>query len=157
MNSKWPKWSIPILEFLTGKGLLIVPDITPRPSQVISLIKALKAGRELEPRIIEVLPAALIHFPSNFEDLDRVPPELNEIINAIYSDKNEGIELEGIPFSAMKRWANEVLTDKRIVPAKEKRKMVSYRLSPEAIRTLKTRSARENISETQFIERLIMS
>lgn len=156
MTAKWPNWAEPVLAFLSGKRLLLTPSVEPRPSQEISIATALRVGRELEPRVLEVLPAAIIHFPANFTSIDAMPKELRLVVDAINKDRKEGPDFEGILYQAMKRWANIPLPDKRVIPAKEKRQMKAFRLHPDAIRELKKRSKKSGISEAQILDQLLL-
>ncbi|MCO6432567.1 MAG: hypothetical protein J5J00_17065 [Deltaproteobacteria bacterium] len=143
------------MAFLSGKGLLIVPGIDPRPSQEITITAALRVGRELEPRILEVLPAAIIHFPASFTSLNAIPRDLQRVIYAISKDAKEGPAFEGIPYQVMKRWANTALPDKRVVPASERRRMKSFRLHPDAVQKLKTLCKKRGLSESEVLESLL--
>ena len=55
-----------VLGFLKAKGLLIAPDITPMPSIKLDAQEVYEFALKYEPRVLEVFPAALIHFPSTF-------------------------------------------------------------------------------------------
>ena len=155
-GNMWPQWAEPVLAFFAGKKLLIVPHIEARPSQIITLAAALRVGNELEPRVIEVLPAAIIHFPKNFTHLQKMPKDLQSVIKAIVSDREDGPSLNGIAFENMKRWANIELADKRVVPARKKRRMRSFRFSPEAIYFLKKCAKERRLSETELLETWIL-
>ena len=155
MSTKWPAWAKPILSFLAGKRLLIIPSIEPKPSNRISVKRAVRVGLELEPRVIEVLPAAIIHFPRSFVDLDAMPEKLREVVGRIRAGKGSGPSLASIPYTAMKRWADMELTDKRVVPVSHRRVMRSYRFHPDALARLKRIAQLNRTTETEALERLI--
>ena len=77
-----------ILGFFVGKGLLTDPNVEARPSVVLDIKHVLKAAEEVEPRILEVLPAALLHFPRSFKNKRALPKEFLSLLEAI---KTRGI------------------------------------------------------------------
>ena len=101
-----PEWSLDVFAFLQGIRLLRSNDGVAKPDVKVRVTDAIRAGLELEPRVIEVLPAALIHYPESFTDKDKIPDKLANVIDSILAGKEEGLELAGIPYSAMKRWAD---------------------------------------------------
>ncbi len=145
-----------VLGFLTAKGLLIAPHITPKSSVKIRIRDALTVGLNSEPRVIEVLPAAILHFPRSFLGYDEMPDTLRRTLECIRAGMETGPSLAGIPYSEMLRWANEPLPDKRTKPERERRITKAFRLKRAALENLKIRASREKMSETEFLERLLL-
>ncbi len=82
-SSAWSDWTLPTLSLSAGKKLLIVPNITPTPDHIVSLDTAVRVGLELEPRVSEVLPAAIILYPQNFTGIDTMPQDLQFVITTL--------------------------------------------------------------------------
>ena len=105
-----------VLGFLTAKGFLIAPHITPTGSVKLRLSDVLTVGLNSEPRIIEIRPAAILHFPRSFLGLDEMPDKLRTTLECIKGGMKTGPSLAGIPYKAMLRWANEPLQWLAILP-----------------------------------------
>ena len=60
----------------------------------------------VEPRVLEVLPAALIHYPSAFTNAGKLPEKLKEVIEKILANSEEGPSYGDILYRNMKRWAD---------------------------------------------------
>jgi len=122
---------------LKAKGLLQTNlDIPARTGLKIEVKDALWAGRNVEPRILEVLPAAIVHHRANFMGCENLPKELEGVLKAIRNDLHEGPDFEGIAYEKMKHWANVQLKDKRTKPAKELRQPKTLRFKAETIAKL---------------------
>jgi hypothetical protein len=124
------------MTFLTRKGLLKTNQNFDVHRPRIDANDAVWAGVHVEPRIIEVLPAAILHFPKTFTGLDALPKTLIEILYLIQEDATEGPDFHGIEFNKMKFWANIQLKDKRTKPNQEKRQPRTFRLRPEILKKL---------------------
>ncbi len=124
------------MTFLTRKGLLKTNQIFNVHLPRLDANDAVWAGVHVEPRILEVLPAAILHFPKAFTGLKKLPKTLIEIIYLIQDDAKEGPGFHGIEFNKMKFWANIQLKDKRTKPNKEKRQTKTFRLRPELLKKL---------------------
>lgn len=110
------------IALLKGKGLLDTNlKIHPAPQIRIEVQDAIWAGKNVEPRILEVLPAAILHYKKNFLCTKPLPAELEEVLQAIQTDAPNGPPFEGIPYEKMKHWANTQLKDKRTKPTKDKK------------------------------------
>ncbi|MGE0526723.1 MAG: hypothetical protein AB7G93_01975 [Bdellovibrionales bacterium] len=120
-----------------AKGLLQTNlDIPARTGGKIELRDAIWAGKNVEPRILEVLPAAILHHRANFIGIDHLPEELERILKAIRNDVQDGPDFEGVPYQKMKHWANARLKDKRTKPARELRQSKTLRLKLETLAKL---------------------
>jgi len=110
------------IAFLKGKGLLDTNlPIAGAPGLKLHLKDVVWAGKHVEPRILEVLPTAIIHYRKNFLGADQLPPELDEVLKAIRKDEDNGPAFEGVPFEKMKHWANTKLRDRRTKPVNEQK------------------------------------
>ena len=99
-----------VLGFVVAKGLLR-GDFSADYTEAFTVNDFLSTAEQVEPRVLAVLPAALIHFPEAFLDRDSLPELLNLIIKAILRDNEDGPDLFHVPFSELKRWANLTLKD----------------------------------------------
>lgn len=145
-----------VLGFFISKGLLIAPGIDPAPTAKLRIETVVDIGLKVEPRVLEVLPAAILHFPRSFINLDKMPDKLKMVVEAIRKDQKSGPTLGGIKYQAMKRWANKKLKDGRAVPEEHRRIMRSYRFSRAALSRLKQRSKELGRTETEILEELIL-
>lgn len=144
-----------VLGFLVSKGLLFVDEVEPNATAKLDLQQVLKVGTEIEPRVLEVLPAALLHFPRTFTNWEALPDKVKEVVAQMKSNAATGPDLAGIPYASMKRWADRQLPDKRTTPISERRVMKSLRFKPQTLMLLKERSEAAGVSETEFLERLV--
>ena len=116
--------------FLEQKKLLIVPNMTKEfPKEKIKIKDVLWAA-EIEPRILEVFPAAFIHFRKKFVGEKDIPYELKVIIEKIKGNEPVAGDFNGVMIKEMARWANIKLNDKRTVPVKKQKRQMNFRLSP---------------------------
>ncbi len=143
-----------IISFLDHKGLLISNTDFPYKDQ-LDITDALWAAT-YEPRILEVLPAAIIHFPTSIEKLEKLPRDLHEIIDAIKIGLEFDVSYKGITYRSMKRWADLQLKDKRTKPLAAKKKQMNFRLQPEVVEKLRSISKVKNITITEVVEELVL-
>lgn len=132
-NQNFEKWYL---------GRLIITD-------------AIWAGENLEPRILEVLPAAVLRLPKEFILNDKTPKELLNAIDALKNNKENGPRFYGIEYKKYKVWLDLPLKDKRTKPVVEKKIMKSFRLTPAAIEKLKLRQKETGLSGAEIIESLL--
>lgn len=110
------------ISLLKAKGLLDTNlPIRAATGIKLQITDAIWAGKYVDPRILEVLPAAVLHYPRNFLGMKQLPDGLSRVLKAIRSGASRGPEFEGIPFVKMKHWANRPLKDKRTKPVNEKK------------------------------------
>lgn len=145
-----------VLGFFCAKGLLIAPHITPKSSVKIRLHDALTVGLNSEPRVIAVLPAAILHFPRSFLGLDEMPEKLRCALDCIKSGAQTGPSLAGIPYTEMLKWANEPLPDKRTKPESARKITKAFRLTRSTLTQLKLLADHEKTSQAELLERLIL-
>lgn len=145
-----------VIGFLKAKGFLFAEKIEPKPNVKLDVRDVLWVGEKVEPRVLEVFPAAFLHFPKTFFNTRAIPKELLEIINAIKTKVHLDQNFRGIEFKKMNQWANRSLKDSRVKPISIKKVPCSFRLSPEVIQILKYQASSAEISETEFLENLVM-
>jgi hypothetical protein len=110
------------IALLKGKGLLDTNlPIRAAPGLRVEIKDVLWAGRNVEPRILEVLPAAMMHYRKNFLGMEHLPEGLKKVLKAIQANAVRGPSFEGIAFERMSHWANSRLKDRRTKPANEKK------------------------------------
>jgi hypothetical protein len=144
-----------ILGFFVGKGLLVDPKVAPYSSAILDLKHVLEAAEEIEPRILEVLPAALLHFPRAFRNKKALPEDLVNLIEGIRRGEERKISYKGIRYQDMKRWADRQLKDKRTKPISEMKIRRAYRFHPETVKFLRELSIVKQSSDTEILESLV--
>lgn len=145
-----------VLGFLVAKGLLINNQIKTRRAGTFSIEDALWVAKNVEQRVLEVLPAAVLHFPAAIDGKERMPKKLAEVIECIIANKKDGPSFGAINYSNMKRWANHPLKDRRTKPVKEQKKMKSFKLSPAARERLSQLAKQSNQTETAVLENILL-
>lgn len=86
-----------VVAVLSGLGFLVALNVVPNRRSKVNINTALEVGK-LEPRILEVLPAAVIASPTSFSHLNKAPKEFKDVVNALRLGI-EGTNLGPIPFS----------------------------------------------------------
>jgi hypothetical protein len=143
--------------FLVAKGFLrINKNIHPTPNKRLQIEDMIWAGKNVEPRILEVLPAAVLRLPKHF-DLEQTPnKELPEIIAHLKRHQGDGPTFCGIPYRKLKVWTNFGLKDGRIKNFKDKRTTKTFRLSPITLQKLKDRAKKLGCTETEALEKALL-
>jgi hypothetical protein len=139
---------------LSGLGFLIAPGVRPLPKSKVDLNEAIAIGKAVEPRILEVLPAAVLSFPRSFLHAENVPPEFRTVLVALRTGRN-GPTFEGIPFKKFLDAANRPIKNKKRKILAERRIPKSFRFSPAILNILIERSQRKGIDQTAYLEMLI--
>lgn len=147
-----------VMGFLVTKGLLgINASIPELPNKRLTIDDAIWAGVNVEPRILEVLPAAVIRFPRNFDlDPDR-HPELTKTINDLRRHQTQGTDFLGIPYAKVRVWLDFPLKDGRLKLPSEKKVTKSFRLTPKAIARLRALAQESSRTETAVLEDRILA
>lgn len=145
-----------IMGFLVAKGFLHTNKMIPlNPNEHMNLEDAVWAGRFVEPRILEVLPAAYERFKKHFTgDLDTVE-KLEQIIDCIQQQDCHEIDFYGMSIEKIKPWFFIRLRDGRSKPLDRRKVSKSYRFKPETIKILKNIKDRTGRSETEILESLV--
>jgi hypothetical protein len=149
---------IKVIALFKAKSLLDTTlNIKPKPRNRVKIKDVLWAARNVEPRIIEVLPAAILHFPKNFIEMNQAPELLLRIIKCIEANLDMGPDFEGIEYRKMKYWANVNLRDKRTKPSLKKKLTKVFRLRIEILQKLKELVAGGKFSnQTAALEAAVM-
>lgn len=114
------------------------------------------AGQNVEPRILEVLPAAILRLPKAFivDDIKRLF-NLDQVISDLRHQKESGADFLNMPYKKMKIWMNISLNDRRTKAKDNKKVMKTFRLSPQTILSIGLLKKKNGISEAAVIENLI--
>ena len=142
--------------FFMAKGFLKSNMLIPlRPNTRVRLDDAIWAGQNVEPRILEVLPAAILRLGRHFDlDADK-HADLAHTVAQLRGREEHGDSFQGIPYAKLKVWAETRLPDRRVKPTAEKKVPKTFRLHPKTIERLE-RIAQDNaMTETAALEKLI--
>ena len=142
--------------FLVAKGFLHSNlEVPLSPNIRLQLDDAIWAGQNVEPRILEVLAAAVLRLDRHF-DLDPVRhPELFQVVEQLRKRQAIGDSFFGVPYEKLKVWAEHPLPDRRVKAASQKKVMKTFRLDPAAVDQLKRVSEMWGCSETEVLESLL--
>jgi antitoxin component of RelBE/YafQ-DinJ toxin-antitoxin module len=145
-----------VMGFLVAKGFLYTNKKIPlNPNEHINLEDAIWAGRFVEPRILEVLPAAYERFKKHFSgDADTIE-KLEQIIDAVKQKNNHKIEYYGITIEKIMPWFFIQLRDKRSKPFDKRKVSKTFRFKPETVAILRSLKEKSGQSETEIIEKLV--
>ena len=145
------------LEFLVAKGFLKTNmPVRLSPNKRLRLDDALWAGEHVEPRILEVLPAAVVRLGRHFDLNAERHQDLANAVASLRAGDTDGKEFRGVPYAKLKHWVDLPLRDRRVKPVTEKKSPKTFRLSPPAIERLKELARERRICETAVIESLIL-
>ena len=143
--------------FLIAKGFLKTNQPIPRlPNKQIRLEDAIWAGENVEPRILEVLPAAVLRLPKHFNLDAKQHPELFVAIEKLKKQEVQGEALWGVPYEKFKIWTRLSLADKRMKDITERKVSKTFRFTPHLIALLKERSKLLGCTETEVLERALL-
>jgi hypothetical protein len=127
-----------------------------RPNKRLRLDDAIWAGQHVEPRILEVLPAAVLRLGRHFDLNPEKHAELARTIARLRAREDQGEEFLGIPYAKLKVWAEMPLPDRRVKPATEKKVAKTFRLHPQAVERLQAMARERETTETAILESLIL-
>ena len=130
------------------EGLLRVNHALPLNAEPVALDDVLWAG-EVEPRLLELLPALIIKRPGLFAKLDALPQDLAPVVAELRRDR-EPPAFRGIPGRDVHRWLARVGRRGK-VPARLK----SFRFTPEDQRLLEHLAAKLAVTETEVLRRAL--
>ncbi len=143
-----------VVGVLSGLGFLIAPGIKPLPTSKVELEEAIAIGKAVEPRILEVLPAAVLSFPKSFLHIEKSPENFKEVVSALKCGK-AGPDFEGVSFKKLREAANRPTKNGRRKLLAERRIPKTFRFSPEVIDAMKEQARRRGSDYTTYIEMLI--
>jgi hypothetical protein len=146
-----------IIGFFKSKDLLFVENITPYPRAKLWAEEIIWVAENIEPRVWEVLPAALSNYPKAFIDSNKLPQEILQLATAIKNNIPVDIKFKWINYQNAKRWADIEIKDKRVKIARERKRAKTFRLSPKALKALSVCASKMKISETEVLERLLIT
>jgi hypothetical protein len=143
--------------FLVAKGFLKTNlDVPLLPNKRLQIDNAVWAGKNVEPRILEVLPAAVLRLGKHF-DLDPTKHrELARVVDQLRKRDEKGEAFCDMPYEKIKVWAEVPLPDKRVKPVTEKKVVKTFRLDPKAVGRLKKITEAKGCTETEVLERLLL-
>jgi len=145
-----------VMGFLVAKGFLHTNNkILLNPNGHITLRDAIWAGRVVEPRILEVLPAAYERFKKHFSGDANTVEKLEQIIDCIKQKEIRKIDFYGISLDKIRPWFFIRLRDGRSKSLDERKVSKSFRFKPETVDILKRLKAQTGQSETDILENLI--
>jgi hypothetical protein len=127
-------------------GLLTTTGDVPPQRAAITVDDALWAGR-IEPRILELLPAAIIKRPSLFKSTRDLPNDLDAVVRALRKNL-EPSAFRGLPGAALLRWL-PVIGHKDKVPSRLK----SFRLQVDDLDLLERLSNALGATQTEVLRR----
>jgi predicted DNA binding CopG/RHH family protein len=145
------------MALLTRKGFLKTNDDFDKFYQRrLNINDFIWAGKNVEPRILEVLPAAVARLPKLFILNDKKETfALNKVVKDLRNNNETGADFLEMPYAKIRVWMNIPLNDKRTKPTLEKKKMQSFRLNQEVINKIKTAATQKGISDADFIAELV--
>ena len=130
------------------EGLLIVneaQEVKPFSGR-LAIEEVLFAG-ELEPRLLELLPALVVKRPGLFKERSALPEDLESVVADLRRDRVPEA-FRGIPGADLHRWLTRVGRRGK-VPALLK----SFRFTPEDLRLLEHLAQQLGLSQTDVIRR----
>ncbi len=152
-NRRDPRY-LRTIGFLVAKGFLFTNHQIPRtPNIRIDIEDAIWAGENVEPRILEVLPAAVMRMKKHFNYNPAIHTELRKVIELL--EENMAGEFFGITTEKLKLWLNNRLKDGRVKKFEEKKVMKTFRFSPSTIEKINMLKKKTKLSETKILEKLI--
>lgn len=128
------------------EGLLVVNHPVAENAEPVAIADVLWAG-EVEPRLLELLPALIVKRPGLFSDVTPLPADLAGAVAELRRDR-EPPTFRGIPGRDVHRWLTRV-GRKGKVPARLK----AFRFTPEDQRLLEHLAEKLGATETEVIRR----
>jgi len=114
------------------------------------------AGKNVEPRILEVLPAAVARLPRAFIfDTTKDTKTLQQVVCDLNENKVNGTGFLKMPYEKIKVWMNLPLNDGRTKITENKKIMRTFRLKPETIHKMELLKNKNGTSEAALIESLV--
>ena len=148
---------IDTMGFLVSKGFLWANYALPNvPNKRLSIDDAVWAGKNIEPRILEVLPSAVLRLEKHFDLNPLKHSELFQVVTQLRKGFEDGDSFCGIPYKKLKIWANLKLKDGRVKTTSEKKVTKTFRLTPNAVLALKHLAKSLDCTETEVLERKLL-
>lgn len=128
------------------EGLLVVNHPLRQHTQPVRVEDVLWAG-QIEPRVLELLPALIVKKPALFVDVKALAGDLDEVVRCLKRDVQPP-DFRGIPGKDVYQWLR-LVGRKGKVPARLK----SFRFRPEDQRLLEQLSEDLGVSESEVVRR----
>ncbi len=144
-----------VIGVLSGLGFLIAPNIKPCANSKIDFEEAFKIGISIEPRVLEVLPAAILSFPKSFLHYEKASVEFKQLVEAIRKGK-VGADYNGIKFDKFYQAAIRPIKNRKRKIMTERRISKTFRLRPAVVNEITRRSKELGLDQTAYIESLIV-
>jgi hypothetical protein len=125
------------------------------PNKRLRIDDAILAGQNVEPRILEVLPAAVLRLGRHFDLDPGKHADLTRTVTQLRTRQDRGEEFQGIPYTKLKVWAEIPFPDRRVKPAAEKKVTKTFRLHPPGSRSPSGKAQVRRTTETAILESLI--
>jgi len=135
-----------VLGRLVAEGLLTTNEAIAPHREPISVADALWTG-QVEPRVLELLPALLVKQPSTFVDPRALPDDLERAVRRLRRNLVPK-PFRGIAGEKLYRWLPEVGRSRKM-PSRLK----SFRLQDADLKILKALSVELGVSETEIVRR----
>lgn len=145
------------LAFLVKKGFLTTNLNVQNYYQARIRVKDLIwAGKNVEPRILEVLPAAVARLPKSFifEKTSEIV-QLQQVAESLKENQETGYDFLNIPYIKIKQWMNIQLKDRRTKANNTKKILKTFRFSPKTIQKIEILKHKTGLNETALLENLI--
>ncbi len=143
--------------FLVAKGFLQTNfDVLWAPNKRVQIDDAIWAGKNVEPRILEVLPAAVLRLGRHFDLDPERHGDLARVVARLRRGEEQGDAFYGMPYDKMKQWVELPLRDRRVKPLTKKKVVKTFRLDPAAVKCLKNLANDKQCTETEALERLLL-
>lgn len=142
---------------LVAKGFLKTNLALPLlPNKRLRIDDAVWAGIHVEPRILEVLPAAVLRLSKHFDLDPEAHKELARVVDQLRRREENGDAFFGMPFEKIKVWAELPLRDRRVKSVSEKKVVKTFRLDPKGLKRLREEAEKKGCTETEILDRLLL-
>ena len=95
-----------VIGFLGAKKLLIHNFTQLNENARFTVEEALWVAENVEPRVVEILPAALIHFPEYIDGKEAKPAKLKEMVEGLKRNEDQEEDFGDITDKNVKRWVS---------------------------------------------------
>ncbi|MCC7442928.1 MAG: hypothetical protein IT285_14945 [Bdellovibrionales bacterium] len=155
-NLRDPRF-LDVMGFLVAKGFLSTNlAVTLLPNKRLRVEDAIWVGTHVEPRVLEVLPAAVLRLGRHFDlDVER-HRELWGAVELLRKRAQTGVAFLGVPYEKYKIWVDLPLRDGRTKAHSQKKVVRTFRLDPGALERLAKLSRENRCTATETLERLLL-
>lgn len=133
---------------LRALGLLVTNFEVEDPGTPISVADALWVGN-VEPRVLELLPALVVKAPATFEDVRQLPGDLAEVVRALRRAETPP-DFRGVPGESLAHWLPRVGRKQRLPSC-----LKTFRLKHEDLVLLRRLARELGSTETDVIRRAL--